>query len=182
FLFLFVIFVFVIFLFMFSGYTGLGKGIIYLSNANLSLAVLLFFATLLLGPTLYILNSFTETLGSYVQRLPTESLRIAPNDADEQAWIMDWTIFFWAWWIAWAPFVGLFISRISKGRTIREFVLGVLLVPSIVSFLWMTTFGMSGIDAQQSGLDIASFPDEQALFAMFDSFPLSTVLSILGIL
>lgn len=177
-----IIIVIVTILFMVSAYTGLGKGIKYLSNANMSLAVLLFFATLLLGPTLYILNSFTETLGSYVQRLPTESLRIAPNDADEQAWIMDWTIFFWAWWIAWAPFVGLFISRISKGRTIREFVLGVLLVPSIVSFLWMTTFGMSGIDAQQSGLDIASFPDEQALFAMFDSFPLSTVLSILGIL
>lgn len=169
-------------LFMASAYSGLGKGIKYLSNANMSLAGILFAATLILGPTLYILNSFIDTIGSYVQNLPTESLRIAPNDKEERQWVMDWTVFFWAWWIAWAPFVGIFIARISKGRTIREFLLGVLIVPSVVSFLWFAAFGMSGINAQNNGADIAGLPDEQALFGMFDSFPFSIVLSILAIM
>lgn len=169
-------------LFMLSAYTGLSKGIKYLSNANMGLAGILFVAVLILGPTMYIVNSFTETIGTYIQSLPAESLRIAPNSAAEQQWIMDWTVFFWAWWIAWAPFVGIFIARISKGRTIREFLSGVLIVPSFVSFMWFTAFGMSGIDAQNKGIDIAGFPDEQALFAMFDQFPLGLVLSILGIM
>lgn len=169
-------------LFMLSAYSGLSKGIKYLSNANMALAGILFFATLFLGPTLYILNSLIDTIGTYVQRLPSESLRISPNDADEREWIRDWTVFFWAWWIAWAPFVGIFIARISKGRTIREFLLGVLIVPSVVSFLWFAAFGMSGINAQNNGIDIAGLPDEQALFGMFDSFPFSMVLSILAIM
>jgi len=169
-------------LFMLSAYSGLGKGIKYLSNANMGLAGILFIATLILGPTVYILNSFTDTLGAYIQKLPMESMRVSPNDQGEREWIMDWTVFFWAWWIAWSPFVGIFIARISKGRTIREFLSGVLLVPSIVSFLWMTTFGISGINAQNNGLDIAGLPDEQALFGMFDQFPFSVFLSILGIL
>lgn len=169
-------------LFMLSAYTGLEKGIKYLSNANMGLAAILFLVTFILGPTMYILNSFVETIGTYIQSIPTESLRIAPNSASEQEWIMDWTVFFWAWWIAWAPFVGIFIARISKGRTIREFVSGVLIVPSVISFIWFTTFGISAIDAQNNGTDIASLPDEQALFAMFDTFPLSIVLSILGIM
>lgn len=169
-------------LFMLSAYTGLSKGIKYLSNANMTLAAILFFATIILGPTLYILNSFIDTLGSYIQNLPKESLRIAPNDKDERQWVMDWTVFFWAWWIAWSPFVGIFIARISKGRTIREFLSGVLIVPSVVSFLWFSAFGISGINAQNNGADIAGLPDEQALFGMFDQFPFSMVLSILGIM
>ena len=169
-------------LFMISAYSGLGKGIKYLSNANMGLAGILFIATLILGPTVYILNSFIDTLGAYIQKLPMESMRVSPNDKGEREWIMDWTVFFWAWWIAWSPFVGIFIARISKGRTIREFLSGVLLVPSIVSFLWMITFGISGINAQNNGLDIAGLPDEQALFGMFDQFPFSVFLSIVGIL
>ncbi|WP_088052663.1 glycine betaine uptake BCCT transporter [Virgibacillus dakarensis] len=169
-------------LFMISAYSGLGKGIKYLSNANMTIAGLLFIATLILGPTMYIVNSFTDTLGAYVQSLPSESLRISPNNEGERQWVMDWTVFFWAWWIAWAPFVGIFIARISKGRTIREFLSGVLIVPSVVSFLWFSAFGMSGIHAQNNGLDLASLPDEQVLFGMFEQFPFSTILSILGIL
>lgn len=169
-------------LFMLSSYTGLSKGIKYLSNANMGLAGILFIGTLILGPTLYILNSFTDAVGSYVQQLPAESLRLSPNEADEQQWVLDWTVFFWAWWIAWAPFVGIFIARVSKGRTIREFVSGVLIVPSVVSFLWFATFGISGIQAQQDGTDIAALPDEQALFGMFDQFPLGVVLSIIGLM
>lgn len=169
-------------LFMMSAYTGLSKGIKYLSNANMALAAILFFAMLFIGPTLYILNSFTDTLGMYIQQLPAESLRISPNHEEEQQWVLDWTVFFWAWWIAWAPFVGIFIARISKGRTIREFLSGVLIVPSVVSFLWMTTFGITGIQVQNEGADIASLPDEQALFGVFDQFPFSVILSILAIM
>ncbi|UOQ91725.1 BCCT family transporter [Halobacillus shinanisalinarum] len=169
-------------LFMISAYTGLSKGIKYLSNANMALAAILFFAMLFIGPTLYILNSFTDTLGTYIQRLPSESLRISPNNSEEQQWVLDWTVFFWAWWIAWAPFVGIFIARISKGRSIREFLSGVLIVPSVVSFLWMTTFGVTGIQVQNEGAEIASLPDEQALFGVFDQFPFSVILSILAIM
>ncbi|WP_164668148.1 glycine betaine uptake BCCT transporter [Virgibacillus doumboii] len=169
-------------LFMLSTYTGLSKGIKYLSNANMGLAGTLFIATLILGPTLYIFNSFTDTIGAYIQKLPTESFRLSPNDEQERQWVLDWTVFFWAWWIAWAPFVGIFIARVSKGRTIREFVSGVLIVPSVVSFLWFSTFGMTGVKAQQDGADIAGLPDEQALFGMFDQIPLSVVLSIVGLM
>lgn len=176
------IIVIVTILFMVSTYSGLGKGIKYLSNANMGLAGILFLGTLILGPTLYILNSFTNTVGTYVMSLPIEALRIAPNSESERQWVMDWTVFFWAWWIAWSPFVGIFIARISRGRTIREFLSGVLLVPTIVCFLWFTTFGMSGIDIQNSGVDLAGLPDEQVLFGMFDQLSLGFILSLLGIL
>ena len=169
-------------LFMLSAYTGLSKGIKYLSNANMILATILFLAMLIIGPTLYILNTFTDTIGAYVQNLATESVRLAPNNEDEHKWIMDWTVFFWAWWIAWSPFVGIFIARVSKGRSIREFLSGVLLVPSVVSFLWMSAFGATGIQTEEKGADIASLPDPQVLFGVFNHFPLSIVLSIIAMM
>lgn len=169
-------------LFMISTYSGLGKGIKYLSNTNMFLAAALFVATLILGPTMYILNTFTNSVGTYILSLPVEGLRIAPNDESERQWIMDWTVFFWAWWIAWAPFVGIFIARISRGRTIREFLSGVILVPTVVCLLWFAAFGSSGIHVQKSGADIASLPDEQMLYGMFDNLPLGMILSLLGIL
>ncbi|UOQ43982.1 BCCT family transporter [Halobacillus salinarum] len=177
-----VIIVVVTILFMFSAYTGLSKGIKYLSNANMILATILFAIMLIIGPTLYIFNTFADTLGSYVSSLASESMRIAPNNEDEHKWVLNWTVFFWAWWIAWSPFVGIFIARVSKGRTIREFLSGVLLVPSVVSFLWMSAFGATGIQTQKGGADIASLPDEQALFAVFDHFPLSVVMSIIAMM
>lgn len=92
------------------------------------------------------------------------------------------TVFFWAWWIAWSPFVGIFIARVSRGRSIREFLSGVLIVPSVVSFLWFSAFGMTAINTQKGGADIASLPDEQMLFGVFDQFPFSVVLSIITML
>ncbi|MFC3039326.1 BCCT family transporter [Virgibacillus xinjiangensis] len=169
-------------LFLLSAYTGLSKGIKYLSNANMAIAAILFISVLILGPTLYILNNLTHSIGDYFQQLPSESLRISPNDTEERAWVMDWTVFFWAWWIAWAPFVGIFIARVSRGRTIREFVAGVMFVPSIVGFMWFSAFGISGIDAQNNGADLASLPDEQVLFGLFNELPWGMVLSLLAIL
>jgi len=168
-------------LFMISAYAGLDKGIRILSNANMIMATILFLAVLILGPTIYILNSFVESVGTYIQQLPSESLRIAPNDPEEQQWIMNWTVFFWAWWISWSPFIGIFIARVSKGRTIREFVATVLIVPSVICFLWFAVFGMSGTTAQNNGVDIASLPDEQALFSLLDHLPIGPLLSILAL-
>ncbi|SFD44643.1 glycine betaine transporter [Lentibacillus persicus] len=178
----FLIILIVTVLFMISTYTGLSKGIKYLSNANMGLGSILLLATLILGPTLYIVNSFMDTIGAYFQQLPSESFRLAPNDNDKRQWVLDWTVFFWAWWIAWSPFVGIFIARVSKGRTIREFLTGVLIVPSVISFIWFSTFGMTGIEMQNNGADIAGLPDEQALFGMFEQLPFGIILSILGII
>src|SRR5690606_24652602 len=108
-------------LFLISAWSGLSKGIKYLSNTNMVLAVILFVLVLILGPTLLILNMFTETLGSYFQNIVNMSFRSAPINGENRAWIDGWTIFYWAWWISWAPFVGIFIARISRGRTIRQF-------------------------------------------------------------
>ncbi|WP_221565552.1 BCCT family transporter [Alkalihalobacillus sp. TS-13] len=177
-----VIIIVVTVLFMVSAYTGLSRGIKYLSNLNMGLAVLLFIVILIIGPTLYILNTFTNTMGTYLQTIATESFRLSPENGEEQQWVMDWTVFFWAWWIAWSPFVGIFIARVSRGRSIREFLSGVLLVPSLVSFLWFSAFGMTAIDTQKNGANIASLPDEQILFGVFDQFPFGVILSILAML
>ncbi|SFJ89531.1 glycine betaine transporter [Halobacillus dabanensis] len=167
-------------LYMISAYTGVSKGIKYLSNANMGLAVLLFVIMLIIGPTLYIMNMFVDSLGAYVQTLPKESLRIAPNNEERQEWVENWTVFFWAWWIAWSPFVGIFIARISRGRSIREFISGVLLVPSLISFLWFSAFGSTAISIQDAGIDLASLAPEQMLFGLFDQFPFSTLLSLIA--
>src|SRR5215212_214985 len=113
------------------------------------LAVVLIAFLFLVGPTVFILNTFTESLGGYLANLIPMSFRTAAfEDAD---WLASWTIFYWAWWISWAPFVGTFIARISKGRTIREFVLGVLVVPSVVTFVWFAVFGGTAINLELSG-------------------------------
>lgn len=179
----FIIVVIVTVLFMISAWSGLGKGIKILSNANMILAAILFVLTFFLGPSLFILNLFTNTLGSYLQNLPGMSLRIAPLNTEVREWINSWTIFYWAWWIAWAPFVGIFIARVSKGRTIREFVFGVLLVPSLIGFIWFATFGGTAIMQEHNGVaKISEMATEEALFGVFSNFPLGTVLSIIAIL
>lgn len=169
-------------LFMMSAYTGLSKGIKYLSNTNMVLALLLLAMMLIIGPTLYIMNTFTDTIGAYLQNLPSMSFRLAPNSEEARSWINSWTVFYWAWWIAWSPFVGIFIARVSKGRTIREFLSGVLLVPSAVGFLWFSTFGSSAIKVQQDGGEIASLATEQALFGTFDQYPLGLIMSIIAMI
>ncbi|MFP3488522.1 BCCT family transporter, partial [Staphylococcus sp. SIMBA_130] len=123
-------------------------------------------------------------LGSYIQNLPSMSLRMRPFEGS--SWIQSWTIFYWAWWIAWAPFVGTFIARVSKGRTIREFVLGVLLVPTIFGALWFSVFGGSAISLDMAGTGIYDIINNQgmevALFAVLEQYPLGTLMSIIAIL
>ncbi|PWW19823.1 glycine betaine transporter [Cytobacillus oceanisediminis] len=172
-------------LFMLSAQTGLNKGIKYLSNLNIILAIALMVFLLFVGPTNFIMDLFTTTIGSYLQNLPSMSFRLSPFD-QKLTWFQDWTIFYWAWWIAWAPFVGTFIARISKGRTIREFVIGVLAVPTIFGALWFSVFGGTGIyleffEAKPVMSSIEQQGMEVALFTVFDNFPFSTVLSLLAI-
>ncbi|MGY0692243.1 glycine betaine uptake BCCT transporter [Virgibacillus sp. FSP13] len=182
----FVIILIVTVLYLISAMTGLNKGIKYLSNANIVLAIALMLFLLFAGPTNFIMNFFTTTFGSYIQNLPGMSFRMTPFQQDN-TWIKDWTIFYWAWWIAWAPFVGTFIARVSRGRTIREFVLGVLLVPTIFGALWFSVFGGSAINLEFfQGVDIIHYVndlgEETALFAVLEHFPFGTVMSIIAIL
>lgn len=177
----FIIVAIVTVLFMISAWTGLGKGIRILSNANMVLAGLLFLLVFAVGPTMFILNIFTSSLGSYVQHLPMMSFRIAPLNEDTRDWINAWTIFYWAWWIAWSPFVGVFIARVSRGRSIREFVFTVLVVPSIIGFLWFATFGGTAISLEHNAIDtISSLATEEALFGVFDNIPLGMIASIVA--
>jgi glycine betaine transporter len=170
-------------LFMISAWSGLGKGIKILSNVNMLLAGILLLFMLILGPTQFILNIFTNTIGTYLQSLPSMSFRISPLNDEVRSWINGWTIFYWAWWIAWAPFVGIFIARVSKGRTIREFVFGVLLVPAIIGFLWFATFGGSAIMLEHEGVaNISELATEESLFGVLANYPLSSVMSILAII
>jgi len=170
-------------LFMISAMTGIGKGIKILSNVNMGLAALLFIGMFFIGPTIFILNLFTETLGQYIQNLPKMSYRIAPLNEQIRSWINGWTIFYWAWWIAWAPFVGIFIARVSKGRSIREFVFGVLLVPSVIGFLWFSTFGGTAIMLEHEGkAEISNLVTEEVLFAVFSNYSFGSILSIVAII
>ncbi|ALS79894.1 MULTISPECIES: BCCT family transporter [Planococcus] len=169
-------------LFIISAWSGLNKGIKYLSNTNMVLAVVLLVMVLILGPTLLILNMFTENFGEYIQNLISTSFKSAPLNAENRSWLDGWTIFYWAWWISWAPFVSMFIARVSKGRTIREFLTGVVLAPTIFGSIWFATFGTTAINFQKSGIDLASFPAEQTLFAMFNEMPFGFIMSIVAIL
>ena len=169
-------------LFILSAVSGLGKGIKILSNTNMVLAFSLLLLVFFIGPSLSNLNLLTDSIGSYLHNLPRMSFRMAPLNPEGRQWINDWTIFYWAWWIAWSPFVGLFIARISKGRTIREFVLNVLLVPSIMSFIWFTIFGGTAIQVEIEGTSVSKLNLEQLLFGVFDQLPLGTVMSFIAIL
>lgn len=178
-----IIIVIVTALFIMSAWSGLSKGIKYLSNTNMVLAVVLLVLVFVLGPSLLILNMFTDTIGVYVQNIIQMSFRIAPLDADHREWINGWTIFYWAWWISWSPFVGIFIARVSKGRTIREFMIGVLLLPAIVSFIWFAIFGTTAIDVQMSGtVDLTKYATEEVLFAVFNEMPFSAILSVVAVI
>ncbi|MFT5563206.1 MAG: choline/glycine/proline betaine transport protein, partial [Litorivivens sp.] len=123
---------------------GLDAGIKRLSELNIALAVLLLILVLSIGPTVYLLQAFVQNTGDYLSELVAKTFNLyAYNPTD---WIGGWTIFYWGWWLSWAPFVGLFIARISRGRTIREFVLGAMFGPTLFTLFWMTVFGNSGID------------------------------------
>ena len=178
-----IIIVIVTILFIASALTGLGKGIKILSNANMVLAFLLLALMFIFGPSLFILNLFTDTIGGYLQNLPKMSFRIAPLNEKNREWINAWTIFYWAWWIAWSPFVGIFIARVSKGRSIREFILNVLLIPSIVGFFWFSTFGGTAISLEAKGIaSISQLALEESLFGVFANYPFGMVMSIVAII
>lgn len=165
--------------FVLSAVSGVAKGIQWLSNINMVLAVALALFVFVVGPTVFILNLVPTSIGSYVGDLPMMAARTGAEGAETQEWLQSWTVFYWAWWVSWTPFVGMFLARISRGRTIRQFVTGVLLVPSAVSLLWFCVFGGTAIDLQDSGIDV--FGDgaaESQLFSTLDQFPLATVASV----
>ncbi|HKU35116.1 MAG TPA: BCCT family transporter, partial [Paenarthrobacter sp.] len=138
------------FCFVASAVSGISRGIQWLSNINMVLAIVLAIIVFVAGPTLFILNLIPSSIGDYARDLAEMSSRTeAVGDDALRSWLTSWTIFYWAWWISWTPFVGLFIARISRGRTIRQFVTGVLLVPSIVSVIWFCIFGGAAFNVQQ---------------------------------
>jgi choline/glycine/proline betaine transport protein len=164
--------------------SGLDGGVKRLSQLNMGLAGMLMLFLLITGPTVFILSGFTQNLGYYLTKLPQISLWT--ETFRETNWQGSWTVFYWAWWISWSPFVGMFIARISKGRTVREFILSVILIPTLLSFIWMSVFGGSAIYLQSSGkADIVTAVKADvstALFVMLESFPLTEILSFVGIL
>ena len=166
-------------MYMTSSYTGVERGIKWLSSFNLALAGALLLAVALLGPTGFIFDTFTTSLGSYLDQLVEMSLRMSPFSAN--TWVADWTIFYWAWWISWSPFVGAFIARVSYGRTVREFVLGVVVAPTLLGFAWFSTFGGTALWQQIfGGVDLAgtlAAGHETVLFRMYDAMPMSGLLS-----
>ena len=166
-------------LFLTSAVTGVDRGIKWLSSINLVIAAALAVAVFVLGPTVAIIDTFTTTLGSYLSEFVRMSLRTTPFR--DSAWVGGWTVFYWAWWISWSPFVGLFIARVSRGRTIREFILGAVMAPTLAAFVWFSVFGGTALTMeiwQHVPIAAAVKADvSTALFAMFDALPLSTLLS-----
>lgn len=169
--------------FMISASTGLDKGIKILSNINIGVAGLLLLFIIIFGPTLFIAESFVTTLGGYISNIVPMSLTLTPFS--ESDWLGKNTIFFWAWHISWAPFMGLFIARISKGRTIRQFMTGVLLVPSVIAIIWFTAFGGTALDLEINGpgglAQLVTSDVELALFATLEGLPFSTLTSIIAV-
>ncbi|MEO9326061.1 BCCT family transporter [Nocardioides sp. C4-1] len=165
--------------FVLSAVSGVAKGIQWLSNINMVLAIGLALFVFVVGPTVFILNLLPTAIGSYAGDLPMMIGRTGAEGADVDAWLQTWTVFYWAWWVSWTPFVGMFIARISRGRTIRQFVTGVLLVPSVVSLVWFAIFGGTAIDLQQTGVDIfGEGASESQLFGTLDQLPWATLTSI----
>ncbi|GCD89100.1 BCCT family transporter [Nocardioides sp. LS1] len=166
--------------FVLSAVSGVAKGIQWLSNINMVLAIALAVFVFVVGPTIFILNLVPTSLGSYLGDLAMMSSRTGAEGAKTNAWLQSWTVFYWAWWLSWTPFVGMFIARISRGRTIRQFVSGVLLVPSLVSLVWFCIFGGAAIKLQQTGTDIAGAGGvETQLFSTLQAYPLATAASVI---
>ncbi|MDF9798417.1 choline/glycine/proline betaine transport protein [Catalinimonas alkaloidigena] len=162
---------------------GIDKGVRVLSELNIRIAGVFLLFIIILGPTLYIFDGFVQNTGNYLQSI----LRLGfwTENYQQTAWQNSWTVFYWAWWISWSPFVGMFIARISRGRTVKEFVLGVLIIPSLLTFLWLSAFGGSGIYLELQGLaEIGESVQENvatALFVLLEQFPWSFVSSFVGV-
>ena len=169
-------------LFLYSAWSGLSKGIQYLSNINMVLAAILFAVILIVGPTMLILNLMTTGTGGYLSSIVFNSFDVAPLNPQKEEWLSSWTIYYWGWWMSWSPFVGIFIARVSKGRTIREFIIAVLLVPTVIGIIWFSVFGITGISTAMDKPEIFNMATEVQLFAVFDQLPMGTIMSILAIL
>ena len=159
--------------FLVSALSGVSKGIQYISNFNMIAALILAVFVLVVGPTVIILNTIPTAAGSYLSQFFEMASRTgASANGTAGEWLSGWTIFYWAWWISWSPFVGMFLARISRGRTIREFVFSVVLVPSLVSLVWFAIFGGSAIHLEQIGQSIwGDGAAEGQLFGLLGSFP-----------
>lgn len=169
-------------LFVMSAMSGLGKGVKILSNVNLILAIGLLAVAIVIGPTVRIFDNMTDSIGAYLQNFFRMSFRSAAFDGTKRGWINSWTIFYWAWWISWSPFVGVFIARISKGRTIREFLTVVLLIPTLLSILWFSTFETLSTSLQDAGINLSEFATEEVLFATFNNYLGGNILSFIAII
>ncbi len=165
---------------------GLDGGVKVLSEINMAIAALLLLFVLLAGPTMAILTDFVKGLGAYVSDILPLSNPIGRTDTD---YMHGWTAFYWAWWISWSPFVGMFIARVSRGRTVREFITCVLIIPSLVCVFWMAVFGGVAIDqvltdpaaSAVKAQVIDSYNPPLSLFAMLEGLPLSSITSVIGI-
>lgn len=171
-------------LFIGSAVTGVERGIKWLSVTNLFMAGGLALVVLVLGPTIAIIDTLTSTLGAYVADFVRMSLRMSPFRTS--SWVGDWTLFYWAWWLAWSPFVGLFIARVSRGRTIRQFIVGTVLAPTLVGFVWFSVFGGAALNMeifQGTPLVEAVKADvSTTMFVMFRALPGGTLLSVVATL
>lgn len=165
---------------LFSVVAGMDAGVKRLSEINMVLAMLLLGFVLVVGPTLGIITGFFSNLGGYLSHLPALSNPFARADAN---FSQGWTAFYWAWWISWSPFVGMFIARVSRGRTVREFIICVLLIPSTVCVLWMTAFGGTAISQiiDQGFMGVAEADQNFKLFVMLSQYPLAGITSFIGI-
>lgn len=170
-------------LFILSAWSGVGRGIKYLSTINMWIAISLVLSLFIVGPSMYILNMFTTTIGNYLGNFIEMSFNLKPVNEDGRQWINNWTIFYWAWWISWAPFVGMFIARVSKGRTIRQFIAGVLLAPTLITIIFFSVFGVSAINIEQKGIaKLSELATETVTFGMYEHYPFGTILSFVTIL
>ncbi|QGM80701.1 choline BCCT transporter BetT [Otariodibacter oris] len=171
-----------------SAMSGVAKGVRRLSEINMLGATLILIALLVMGPTVFLFNGLVDNIGSYFQTIIDKTFRVYAYEGAEAAeWKSWWTIFFWAWWVAWAPFVGLFIARISRGRTLREFVLGVMFIPLGFIFAWFSIFGNSAISLVDAGsatelAEVALAEPAMGMFLLFEHYPLSDLWSTLGVI
>ncbi|EHY92462.1 MULTISPECIES: BCCT family transporter [Staphylococcus] len=176
-----IIIVVVTILFIMSAWSGLSKGIQYLSNLNISLGAILMIAVLIIGPTVLILNMMTSSTGSLLNSFLLNTFDTAALNPQKREWMSSWTLYYWGWWLSWSPFVGIFIARVSKGRSIREFIAGVLLVPALVSFVWFSVFGVLGIETGKKNPELFDMTAETQLFGVFNEIPLGIILSIIAL-
>ena len=177
-----VIIIIVTILFIASAWSGLSRGIQYLSNLNIGLGAILMIIALIVGPTVLILDMMTSSTGSLFNSFLFNSFDTAALNPQKREWMSSWTLYYWGWWLSWSPFVGVFIARVSKGRSIREFMSGVLLVPAIVSFIWFSVFGVLGIETGKKHHELFKMAPETQLFGVFHHLPMGFVLSIVALL